>query len=361
MKESDQNSYKDLIGKEKNVKKRTKIRKKKMKTMSILKISDEIEIKDEKKTKFSKFSLGKIEYAKIHKQANRPLKKLPDLTEEEIKKYSCPCCGLPSQISGKLEPYKIFDNSDEFVNCGQGVVLYFSFFKFAIVVTFIATIGISFLDSFISYNYNYELRKICDNLYANNDIKKLEYIYAKIYAEILYYFDLDSIDDYSIDDYSIDEECKFYSNNYTINNTLFNSFFFKISVVSIKYYRRLYYAMEKIRYNNIEDIVNNLMDRILYKNITKTNKEFESTIINLSFTNFLCMINIFIFYLFFIFFLYNKSNVASYLVCTISDYAILLTNLNDLYKLFKNNLEDIMNKEVECNKKKTKNTEKKNI
>ena len=56
-------------------------------------------------------------------------------------------------------------------------------------------------------------------------------------------------------------------------------------------------------------------------------------------------------YILFIFYLYNKSNIANYLVCTISDYAILLTNLNDLYELFKNNLEDIISKEIQCNNK----------
>ena len=95
MNENGHNSYNDLIVKEKKVKRSRRNLNKSMKTMSELKILNEIEIKAET-TKYSKFSLGKIEYAKIHSQATRPLKQLQDLTEEEIKKNSCPCCGLLS-------------------------------------------------------------------------------------------------------------------------------------------------------------------------------------------------------------------------------------------------------------------------
>ena len=86
MKENGHNSHKDLIGKEIKVKRSSRNHKKKMKTMITTKKLDEIEVKEEKTTKFSKFSLGKIEYAKIHSQATRPLKQLQDLTEEEKKK-----------------------------------------------------------------------------------------------------------------------------------------------------------------------------------------------------------------------------------------------------------------------------------
>ena len=129
--------------------------------MKVLKTFDNIEVKEEKKTKFS---LGEIKIAKIHREVNKPLKKIKDLTKENIKNNSCPCCGLPTKISGKLEDYKMCNIPDEFFNSGEGVILYFSFFKFCIFVTFIATIGISFLNSYISYNYYHELQKFCDNL-----------------------------------------------------------------------------------------------------------------------------------------------------------------------------------------------------
>ena len=288
-------------------KKNKKIKKKKKKNKKGLKKLQEVEIKE---AKITKFSLGQLKYAKMHKQATKPLRVLQELTEEELKNFTCPCCGLPSQISGKLEPYKLCDNPDDFSNCGQGVVLYYSFIKFVIFVTFIATIGISGLNIYYAYKYTYELRKVCNNYYH---------------------------EELSISDAYIDE-CKFYFTEASKNSPYYNlidSFFFQFSLVNVKDYRNLYKKL-----NNAE------------------NKDFENTIINLSFTNFLCLLIIFAVNLVYIYFLYNKSNAADYLVFTVSDYSIFLTNLYDIYKKFGNNLKYIINKEKEL-KEKGKSLEKK--
>ena len=288
-------------------KKNKKIKKKKKKNKKGLKKLQEVEIKE---AKITKFSLGQLKYAEMHKQATKPLRVLQELTEEELKNFTCPCCGLPSQISGKLEPYKLCDNPDDFSNCGQGVVLYYSFIKFVIFVTFIATIGISGLNIYYAYKYTYELRKVCNNYYH---------------------------EELSISDAYIDE-CKFYFTEASKNSPYYNlidSFFFQFSLVNVKDYRNLYKKL-----NDVE------------------NKDFENTIINLSFTNFLCLLIIFAVNLVYIYFLYNKSNAADYLVFTVSDYSIFLTNLYDIYKKFGNNLKYIINKEKEL-KEKGKSLEKK--
>ena len=288
-------------------KKNKKIKKKKKKNKKGLKKLQEVEIKE---AKITKFSLGQLKYAEMHKQATKPLRVLQELTEEELKNFTCPCCGLPSQISGKLEPYKLCDNPDDFSNCGQGVVLYYSFIKFVIFVTFIATIGISGLNIYYAYKYTYELRKVCNNYYH---------------------------EELSISDAYIDE-CKFYFTEASKNSPYYNlidSFFFQFSLVNVKDYRNLYKKL-----NDAE------------------NKDFENTIINLSFTNFLCLLIIFAVNLVYIYFLFNKSNAADYLVFTVSDYSIFLTNLYDIYKKFGNNLKYIINKEKEL-KEKGKSLEKK--
>ena len=159
------NSHKELIEKDKKTIKSKRINKNKNKSIKELTKLDTLEVKKEKKTNFS---LGEIKIAKIHKEANRPLRQIKELTKEEIKNYSCPCCGLPIKINGKLEDYKICDSPDEFSNCGEGVILYFSFFKFCIFVTFIATIGISCFDGYFSNHYYHELQKYCDNLPIKN-------------------------------------------------------------------------------------------------------------------------------------------------------------------------------------------------
>ena len=222
------NSHKDLIKKDKKLTRIKKIHENKNKTMIGLPTSDNIEVKQEKNTKLS---LGEIKIAQIHREATRPLKKINDLTKEEIKNNFCPCCGLPTQIYGKLEDYKMCDNPDEISNCGEGVILYFSFFKFCIIVSFIGTIGISFFDSYISYNYYHELQKICDILpdnYKKESENKSDY-HDNYYD---YNYDFTNLDDYY--KYfnnrifnSSKNKCEVYSSNNLTTHKLFNSFFFQ--------------------------------------------------------------------------------------------------------------------------------------
>ena len=296
-----------IIEKDIKTEKKSKKRKKKKKKMKKgLKKFDEIEIKEAKQTKFS---LGQIKYAEMHKQATRPLRPLQELTEEELKNYTCPCCGLPSQISGKLEPYELCDSPDDFSNCGQGVVLYYSFIKFVIGVTFIATIGICGLNIYYSYKYTYELRKVCNYYYHEELSSNNNYI----------------------------NECKYYFTEASKDSPYYNlidSFFFQFSLPNVKDYRNL------------------------YKKMNNRNVNFEETIMNLSYTNFLWLLVIFFINLVYIYFLFNKSNAADYLVFTVSDYAIFLTNLYDIYKKFGNNLDYLKNKEISL-KEKGKSLEKK--
>ena len=106
----------------------------------------------------------------MHKLATRPLKQIKELTDEEIKNNSCPCCGLTIPIEGKLEPYNLCDNPDEFYNYGEGIALFYSFFKFVIFITFVSSIGISIFNSYFAYNCNYELTIVCNNIVEHNDL-----------------------------------------------------------------------------------------------------------------------------------------------------------------------------------------------
>ena len=311
-----QNSYKELIGKTKIMIKRK--RADRNKTKKELKISDNIE--EEKGEKKTKFSLGEIKIAKIHKEANRPLKQIKDLTIEEIKNNSCPCCGLPTKIKGKLEDYKICNSPDEFTNCGDGVVLYFSFFKFCMIVTFIAALGIGCFGSYISYNYYNELQEFCDNLPIINETDVN-------LTTPSYYSPPESL---SLSD--VYYKCEIYSKPWLLrkgaihNETiLFNSFFFKLSLV---------------HFRNYEDIPESLNHKIEGSGTKSQN-------INLNLVNFICLINIFIAYLAYIFFIYNKSNALNYSVYTIGDYSIMMINLDDIYEKFEENLAYIQNKEDE--------------
>ena len=163
-------------------------------------------------------------------------------------------------------------------------LFYIILFKFVIFVCLVATIGISGLNIYYAYKYTYELRKICNNYY---------------HEEVVSHNDLSFVD-----------ECKFYFTEADKNSeyyALIDSFFFQFSLPNVKDYRKLY----KKLYPGLDD-------------------DFEDTIINLSFTNFLCLIIIFIVNLLYIYFLFNKSNAADYLVFTVMIYmenSIIIWNM----------------------------------
>ena len=138
----------------------TKKRKKGLKTDMK---SKEVEVAEEP---FNIYSRGKVYYAKIHGSATRPKRDmLKDLTEEEESQHICQCCGLPEEIKGKFEYFKTTDNPDDFSSCGQGVVLYYDYLKFVIMISLIASVGISLFNIYFSNQYYTELTKVCNNFY----------------------------------------------------------------------------------------------------------------------------------------------------------------------------------------------------
>ena len=244
---------------------------------------------------FNLYKLGDVELAERHGSANKPLRQIkkPDESVE-----FCPCCNLPAKKDGYLEEYKTCDNPDDFSNCGQGVVLYYSFIKYVIMVMIVSCICISCFNIYFSYKYNHELNTVCNNYYKSElspNHNEVYYEYCKLYIT------------------EADPDSEYYSP--------VDSFFFQFSSVNVKDYRKLYLKMS-----------------------TEKSDSFESSIINISRINFCCLIFTFIFNLVFIFFLFNKANAADYLVFTVSDYSIFLYNLYDVHGKFLNNIEEINKK-----------------
>ena len=227
---------------------------------------------------FNLYQIGKIKYAKLNQSATRPLKQIKEI-DENANIEKCPCCQLPVENKEYFQPFKTCDDPDEFSNCGQGVTLYYTFIKFIITVLFITSVCISLVNIYFSYKYTYELKEVCNNYYINggNDI----------------------------------DECKYYITESNESSTVEDSFFFQFSPTNIKHYRKIF--------NKIN---------------TNQTGGFESTIINLSRTNFGCLAFVFIFNLVFILFLYNKANTVDYLVLTVSDYSVFLYNLYDVHSKF---------------------------
>jgi len=242
---------------------------------------------------FSLYKLGDVKLADIHSSANRPLRKI---NEPDGNCDFCPCCFLPAEKPNYLVQFKTCDNPDDFSDSGQGVVLYYSFIKFCIMVMVICCIGMCIFNMYYSFKYTQELENVCNNIYENGDGFK--------------------------------EGCKLFTTkaDFEDENSQYarvDSIFFIFSSVNAKYYRNLYSEIS-----------------------TEKSGSFDSTVVNMSRVNFFCLLFTFVFNLVFIYFLYNKANAADYLSFTISDYSIFLYNLYDVHDKFLNNFKEIEAKRV---------------
>ena len=271
----------------------TNVKKKKKSKQKHLERKEETEATD---GAFNLYKLGDINLAKIHSSANRPLRKLKDPDENCT---FCPCCYLPSEKENYLVQFKTCDSPDDFSDSGQGVVLYYSFIKFCIMVMVVTCICMSCFNIYYSYKYTQELENVCNNIYENGG----GYI----------------------------EDCKLFTTKANENDgnsqyARVDSIFFLFSSVNAKYYRDLY---SKLNPKESEE-----------------SDSFESTVVNMSKLNFFCLLFTFIFNLVFIYFLFNKGNAADYLSFTVSDYSIFLYNLYEIHEKFLNNFKEIEAKRI---------------
>ena len=249
---------------------------------------------------FNIYAKGTIRNAEKHRSATRPKREIQDLTEQDENDHICPCCGLPEEVEGKLEYFKTCDSPDDFSNCGQGVVLYYDYIKFVIMISIIASVGMACFNIYFSNKYYTEMTKVCNNYYHEK--------FKTMPDKSQYLKDCE----YYMTDSDIDTDGDY------INKI--DSFFFRFSSVNVQDYRGIFKNLYKDK--NIGD-------------------SYESTIINLSLVNFIILVVLLIFNLVYIYFLFNKGNAVDYLVFTVGDYAIFVTNLYDLYNIFKKYLGQI--------------------
>ena len=109
--------------------------------------------------------IGKIEDAKIHSDANRPLKKLGEFSSQT---RFCNCCGLPCEQKGVMEKYSFNDSTEEFIKHGQVISLYFSFYIYSIVILIYVFFSISLPTLILTHERTKELNKICNKIANKN-------------------------------------------------------------------------------------------------------------------------------------------------------------------------------------------------
>ena len=242
-------------------------------------------LKEKREEKFNLNQRGIIELAKIHSKANRPLKNLIKYNnnfEDYEQIQTCPCCRHFCITPGKMETFSMCDDTDQYLDLGEAVSMYFDFYKFSIFVLFMAffaLIGPSFI---MSQDYYDSLNRICKNIKHKS---------------------------FSV----CDNYIKVQANNSTQSAVSFTSRFDAINLLN---YIMLYNNMMNIELNDTSKI-DDSHGKLMHK-----------TVGNNSLTYFIVLITLFLLNLLFIVLQNNKILYYNFRLVSPSDYTILLTNLS---------------------------------
>ena len=234
-----------------------------------------------KKISFNLDGLGDIKSAKLHKEANRPMYKIKDFDKNA--KF-CPCCSLPVEQKGFIEKFNFWDNTDKFSECGCGISLYFSYFRFSIFISFIAFISMALPTFYMTYNYTVDLKSLCNIIF-----EKGEHRMNETFPECKNFITLNKINDH-----------------------------------------RIYDEDWVLKYNSI----NLRAYRLLHSHIINTFDNIDKILFNYSIIYFIGLICLFVINVLYIVFLYNINKQYDILVTSPSDFTVVVTNLHSAFHIF---------------------------
>ena len=227
---------------------------------------------EKKLVTYSLDDLGKIELAETHRNANRPLHVLGDLSENV---NFCYCCDLPCETKGIIEPFNMCDDTGIFAKCGIGISLYYLFFKFVIVICFFGLLSLSTVLMVLNMEYSKGIKGVCNSKYKNAQ-----------------------------------------------DNNFGNCFGYVTDSKSKEnYYRMFNQWLQRFSSDNI----------FIYRKLSKTlrgtlNKNVDDVLVNYSLINFLFLITTFILNIIFLFLMRAQIKRLKLNNITIRDYTVLISN-----------------------------------
>jgi len=248
-------------------------------------------VQNQIKENFSLNNVGRIDLAKEHRSANRPLYKKNEFNK---KTKFCQCCNLPCQQEGVIEPFSFCESVKNFAACGKGIYLYFFYIIFAIfcfiIVGFISSITFILL----SINFSNDVDMICSDKIENMETQ-----------------------------FNLSNKCHHFTNqdkNFNISEYVL---FYSYSIYSLENYKELCEYM------------------------FQGNKGIcQKSIVNYSLISFFSMMTLLVFNILYLYIFHSVNNELNEGFLP-SDYTLLITNLRDLYNNYKTNskLNDMLNVE----------------
>ena len=229
--------------------------------------------------KLEEYSLdepGTIERAEKHREANRPLHVVGEINE---KVNFCRCCDFPLEEKGIIEPFKMCDSADIFAEFGVGISLYFFFFKFIILITFLGVLCLSILLMILNMDYSKGIKDVCNSKYKNANMSDIGNCYGYVTES--------------------DKKENYY--------TMFNQWMQRFSSDCIFIYRRLPLLLRGNLNNKVYDVL-----------------------VNYSLVNFIFLITTFILNILFLILIRAQIKRLRLNNITIRDYTVLISNANKI-------------------------------
>ena len=221
-----------------------------------------------------------LENAKIHRQANRPLKQIKEF--DDLTKF-CQCCYNPMKDQIHLTNFNFCDSTDEFTVFGRGISLYFSYIKYSIFILLFSFIVLSLPNILISNKCTEEIINLCNTLFS----KEGENINMTL------------------------PFCNGFIDNKKEKNNNQIIALFKFNSMNLKQYKDIYFYITSNKNNNI--------DRIL---------------VNYHLIYFIGLLTLFIIHSLYILLSFNIMKQYDMSVTSPSDYAVIITNLKSAFEIF---------------------------
>ena len=221
-----------------------------------------------------------IENAKIHRQANRPLKKIKEF--DDSTKF-CQCCYNPMKDDINITNFNYCDSTDEFAAFGTGISFYFFYLKYSIIILLSFFFIIIYPILLVSKKYSEEIINICEKIY-NKEGKDINMTFPYCNGFV------------NIGD-----------DSYKKNNL--KMVLFKFNSMNLKQYRDI------------------------FLNITNNNENINKVVLNFHFMFFIGLLTLFISHSLYTLLLFNIRKDYDMSVTSPSDYTVIVTNLKTAFDI----------------------------
>ena len=240
-----------------------------------------------------------IENAKIHCQANRPLKKIKEF--DGLTKF-CQCCYNPMKDQVHVTDFNYCDNTSEFSEYGIGISLYYFYLKYASIILFFAFCSIALPIIIMTKRSTEEIFNICKEIYSHENDTNISYNFCNGYL------------------ISNKSDSNLYNNQII---TLF-----KINSRNLKRYQDIYF------------------------NTTNNNDKITKVLVNYHLIYFIGLCTLFIIHSLCTILLFNIKKQYDMSVTSPSDYAAIITNLQSAFEIFSLKIKKMNQKINDYNQKK---------